>query len=77
MLKTCQRCHPDATANFPDSWLSHYQPDLESAPLVYAVNLFYYILIPAVIGGMIIFNLADARRRLARRGKKEDHYYHE
>jgi hypothetical protein len=73
LLKTCQRCHPDATTNFPDSWLSHYQPDLEHSPLVYSVNMFYKILIPAVIGAMIVFNLADVRRRLARRGHKEEH----
>ncbi len=26
LLQTCQKCHPDATANFPDAWLSHYIP---------------------------------------------------
>ncbi|MEE8389554.1 MAG: cytochrome c3 family protein, partial [Anaerolineae bacterium] len=25
LLYTCQRCHPDATENFPASWLSHYE----------------------------------------------------
>ena len=52
ILARCQVCHPDATANFPDSWLSHYIPSPDRAPLVYYVNLFYSILIPVVLGGM-------------------------
>jgi hypothetical protein len=62
LLKTCQRCHPDATVNFPDSWLSHYRPDPEHRPLVYYVELFYKIFIPAVIGAMVIFNVTDVFR---------------
>ena len=53
LLVRCQVCHPDATANFPDSWLSHYIPSPENAPLVYFVNLFYSIFIPVVLGGMV------------------------
>ena len=26
LLARCQVCHPDATSNFPDAWLSHYIP---------------------------------------------------
>ncbi|MCP4541130.1 MAG: cytochrome C [Chloroflexi bacterium] len=73
LLKTCQKCHPDATANFPDSWLSHYQPTQENAPLVYYVNLFYKILVPAVIGAMVMFNLTDVRRRIFQRRKEHHH----
>ncbi|MRR31251.1 hypothetical protein EG834_13230, partial [bacterium] len=47
LLVTCQKCHPDATSNFPDSWLSHYIPSQEHAPLVFYVQWFYKILIPA------------------------------
>ncbi len=68
LLETCQRCHPDATANFPDSWLGHYQPDLEKAPLVYFVKLFYAIVIPVTIGGMLIFVSVDAYHTI--RGKR-------
>jgi hypothetical protein len=73
VLETCQRCHPDATANFPASWLGHYQPDPEKAPIVYFVNLFYKILIPAVLGGMVVFNLTDLGRSVVARirGRKE------
>ncbi len=64
LLVTCKRCHPDATANFPDSWLSHYIPSPTKYPLVYYVQWFYYILIPVVLGGMAIFILSDLFRRL-------------
>jgi predicted CXXCH cytochrome family protein len=73
LLKTCQKCHPDATTNFPDSWLSHYRPSPEHSPVVYFVNLFYRILIPAVIGAMVVFNLTDVRRRISHRLKERRH----
>jgi len=63
LLAKCQRCHPDATANFPDSWMSHYKPSAEVYPIVYFVNLFYKILIPTVLGGMGLFVLTDIYKR--------------
>jgi hypothetical protein len=71
LLQTCQRCHPDATENFSASWLSHYEPDLQEYPLVYLVDLFYKIMIPAVLGFMILFVLADAGSRFVHRARKE------
>ena len=65
LLQTCQRCHPDATTNFPDSWLGHYRPSAEQWPMVYAVDLFYKLLIPAVIGAMVIYNFTDIFRLVA------------
>ncbi len=55
ILATCQRCHPDATANFPSSWLGHYTPSASSATLVWLAAWFYRILIPTVIGGMLLY----------------------
>jgi hypothetical protein len=69
LLVTCQRCHPGATTNFPDSWLSHYRPDPAHSPLVYYVELFYMILIPILIGGMVLFNLTDIFRLVSDRLK--------
>ena len=54
LTKTCQKCHPDATQNFPKSWLSHYEPSWQKASLVYAVQVFYKFLIPFMIGGLIL-----------------------
>ena len=64
LLTTCRKCHPDATANFPDSWVGHFPPSPQRNALVYYVNLFYRILVPTVIGGMLLFVLLDAIRRL-------------
>lgn len=52
LQKTCGRCHADTNANFPDAWLSHYEPSLERAPLVFAVKVAYWLLIPFMIGGL-------------------------
>lgn len=69
ILVACQNCHPGATDNFPDSWLSHYIPSRDKYPLVYWVTMFYNILIPVVLGGMAVFVLSDVYRRFIRRGK--------
>ncbi len=73
LLVKCQRCHPDATANFPDAWMNHYIASPEKYPLVYYVNLFYKFFIPAVIGGMLIFVISDIVRRLIDRRKGGAH----
>lgn len=73
LLVKCQRCHPDATSNFPDAWMSHYEPSPEHYPIVYYVNLFYKIFIPLVLGGMSFFVLTDIYRRFVNRGKGAKH----
>ena len=73
LLGTCQKCHPDATASFPDSWLSHYVPSADKNPLVYFVDVFYQFFIPIVVGGMVVFVLADAGRRIYQRVKGGAH----
>jgi hypothetical protein len=74
LIATCQRCHPEANSNFADSWLGHYEPDLEKFPAVYLVDLFYKIFIPAVLGFMVLFVFGDATRRLInkRRENKDE-----
>ncbi len=73
LLETCRQCHPDATANFPDAWTSHFEPSPQHNPLIYFVNLFYTIIIPATIGGILFFILTDIYRRISQawRAKKE------
>jgi hypothetical protein len=70
LLTTCRKCHPDATASFPDSWVGHFLPSRDRYPLVYYVTLFYRYLIPITIGGMILFVLIDAGGRIVRRTRK-------
>jgi predicted CXXCH cytochrome family protein len=54
LVQTCRQCHADASDNFPDAWLSHYEPSWSRAPLVYFVTLGYQFLIPFMIGGLIL-----------------------
>ncbi|MCP5098332.1 MAG: hypothetical protein GY943_22515 [Chloroflexi bacterium] len=70
LLETCQQCHPDANENFPASWTSHFQPSLEHNPLVYLVNLFYKIVIPATVGFFAFMVLTDVYRRVRIRVRK-------
>jgi predicted CXXCH cytochrome family protein len=67
LLITCRKCHPDAAASFPDSWVGHFPPTRDRYPLVYYVTLFYRYLIPLTIGGMALFVLIDAGGRVVRR----------
>lgn len=64
LLETCRQCHPDASANFPDSWASHFRPSLEHHPLVFLVELFYAIFIPATVGFFGLLVLTDVYRRV-------------
>ncbi len=70
LLSTCQKCHPSATANFSDAWLSHYTPTPDKYPLVYFVNVFYLAVIPFVIVGMTVFVGSDIIRRLINHRKQ-------
>lgn len=71
LVTTCRKCHPNATTAFPSAWLSHYRPSPEHFPLVYYVDLFYRIFIPAVLGGMALFVFGDAGRRIINRRSEE------
>ncbi len=72
LLTTCQKCHPDATANFPTAWLGHYEPDPQRYPLVYYVNLFYKYFIPGMIGFFLVVIIPDAIRRVINLTKKRE-----
>ncbi|MFQ5595250.1 MAG: cytochrome c3 family protein, partial [Anaerolineae bacterium] len=63
LVKTCRKCHPDATTNFPTSWTQHYRASREEYTLVWAVQWFYRLLIPGMIGFFMAFIALDAGRR--------------
>jgi predicted CXXCH cytochrome family protein len=67
LLTTCQQCHPDATTNFPDAWMSHFPPSWEHNRLVYVVDLFYRFFIPIVLGGFLLYIGTDVYQRYGRR----------
>ena len=64
LLETCRQCHPDASENFPDSWLNHYQPSLENYPLVFLVNWFYRLIIPGTVAFLGLLVGSDIYRRI-------------
>jgi cytochrome c553 len=66
LLGTCQRCHPNATENFPSAWLSHYEPKFGTATLVWAVTWFYRIVIPLLIGAMVAYVIIAFSRRFGK-----------
>jgi len=68
---TCGRCHEDANITFPEAWLSHFSPDLESTPALYYVNTIYPLLIAGTLGGMGLYIILDARKRLTERWSKK------
>ncbi len=67
LVKTCQKCHPGASANFPAAWLSHYEPSLSRTPLVYLIRLFYKIIIPFIVGGLVLQILLHLWRTVVNR----------
>ena len=52
LVNTCRKCHADASNNFPQAWLSHYEPSWSHSPGVYAVKVGYAVFIPFIIGGL-------------------------
>ncbi len=67
LVKTCARCHPGASDNFPAAWLSHYEPSWKKAPLVYGVQVFYAVLIPFMMGGLVLQILLHLWRMVVNR----------
>jgi hypothetical protein len=70
LLARCQICHPDANANFPAAWMSHYIPSPDNYSIVYYVNLFYKFFIPLTLGGMAVLVVMDAGRLVLNRSRR-------
>lgn len=49
LLVTCQKCHPDATVNFSNSWTGHHRPSLRDNTLMLLASIFYAIVIPSTV----------------------------
>ena len=54
VVAMCKRCHGDVPDGFADAWMSHYEPTIASAPLVWAVVWGYRILIPMILLGLVL-----------------------
>ncbi len=64
LVVTCQQCHPDATPNFSDAWTGHHRPSLQDNPLMFLVNIFYAVVIPATVGFFGFLVATDIYRRV-------------
>lgn len=75
LLATCQQCHPDATTDFPDAWVGHFEPTAEDNPLIFGVNWFYRLFIPTVLGGFAVLVASDifSKVRRTRFGQSHEH----
>ena len=65
----CLECHEAGDARLAGAWLGHTPPGPRAQPLVWLVRLFYYVMIPFMLGGLflnIAFHLVDQRRKGAR-----------
>lgn len=67
LVKTCQKCHEEAGANFPAAWLSHYEPSWAHARLIYVIRSGYQIMIPFIIVGLALHILVDLWRTTRKR----------
>lgn len=67
LAKTCRRCHVNSPVNFPDSWLSHYEPSISRVPLVFFIKLIYKIFIPILVIGLVLQILLHIWRYLVNR----------
>ncbi len=70
ILKRCQVCHPNATTNFSEAWMSHYIPSPTKYPVVYFVDLFYKFFIPGVLGSMAILVVLDVSSVVRQKRRK-------
>jgi len=62
VVAACAKCHEGASPTFPAAWLSHWEPSLRHAPLVFLVQLFYKIFIPFVVIGLVLHVLLHLYR---------------
>lgn len=49
LLATCQKCHPDAGANWTGAWTGHHEVSLSRTPLVFYTQAFYESFVPFVL----------------------------
>lgn len=67
LVNVCRGCHPDANTNFPAAWLSHYEPSVDKAPLVFFIRRFYWVIIPFIVVGLLAHILIDLWRTITNR----------
>ena len=69
LLGTCQQCHAGAATNFVAASAGHFRTTPDASILVFIIKLFYIVLIPVVLGGMLAFIGLDIWHRTRNKTK--------
>jgi len=72
MAPVCLNCHEKGDQKLAGAWLGHQQAGPRNRVLVWLIRLFYFVLIPFVLGGLflnIILHLRQEREHGARMGR--------
>ncbi len=67
LIEVCRRCHTGASDNLSSAWLGHREASIVAAPVVFSIKLFYVVVIPTILGGLILQIILHLRRSLRRR----------
>jgi predicted CXXCH cytochrome family protein len=62
LLTICQKCHKEATANFPAAWVGHHDPTPDNVPLVFWIRSIYNVLITGTVLLLVSHITLDIRR---------------
>jgi hypothetical protein len=62
ILKACQKCHTDASANFPAAWLGHYRATPDRSALVFWTAFFFIGLTVVCMISLIVLIILDVAR---------------
>jgi cytochrome b subunit of formate dehydrogenase len=63
LVKTCGSCHPNANVRFSTGKIHSTEENRADEPLLYWIATIYILLIIVVIGGMLLHNILDFRRK--------------
>ncbi|MBR9975815.1 MAG: cytochrome b/b6 domain-containing protein [Bacteroidetes bacterium] len=63
LVATCGTCHPNASVRFATGKIHVVEDDAENEPLLYWIATIYILLIIVIIGGMLLHNILDFRRK--------------
>ena len=69
VTKTCQKCHPEATTVFSQSY-SHRSQNVQASKIESIVGTIYFWMIISVIGGMILHNVLIYVYEIRKKRKK-------
>ena len=77
LVETCGSCHPNANERFSTGRIHVVEDDAEGQPVLFWIATIYILLIIVVIGGMLLHNILDFRKKAINKLKvRRGHYPH-